>query len=342
MNQNNKSAIITGILGQDGTYLAKHLLNLGYKVIGIRRHTSNSKDDNLRFLRGSPNFHLVYGDITDSASISEIVRLFQPDEFYHLAANSFVGCSWQSPEQVLETNVMGTLKCLEAIKQHKKDCKFYFAGSSEMYGDYVRRIGGSVILNESSPMEAASPYGVSKVAGYQLTKVYRESYGMFTACGILFNHSSAIRGLDFFTRKVTSQLAKIAWGTQEKIKLGNLKFQRDEGWANDYVKAMHLMLQQDKPDDYVIASGETHSGEEWIAKALSHFKLTENVIEIDQSLIRPNEVNILIGDSSKARSVLGWEPTCNYEELLYKMCQYDYYKQSPKQKFQLRADGLII
>jgi len=338
----SKTAIITGIGGMDGFYLSRLLLEKNYRVVGILRRSANKNDARLRTLQGSPNLHLVYGDVTDAASISTIVEQFRPDEFYHLAANSFVGCSWTSPNHVFETNTIGVINCLEALRQFKKDCRFYFAGSSEMYGDYVKRKGGNVLLDENSPMIAASPYGVSKVAGYQMTKVYRESYDMFAACGILFNHSAPHRGEEFFTRKVTSQLAKIFWGRQDQLVLGNLTAKRDEGYSDDYVKAMWLMLQHDKPDDFVISTGETHSCLEWLDHTLDFFHLSSDCVTTSSSLIRPNEVNVLIGDSTKAREVLGWTPSVSYKELNTKMCCYDYHLQSSNPEFARRADEFLF
>lgn len=342
-SQNNKTAIITGIGGMDGYYLSRLLLENGYRVIGILRRSANQNDKRLRTLQGSPNLHLVYGDITDAASICSIVQKFQPDEFYHLAANSFVGCSWQSPSHVIETNTIGTINCLEALRQYKKDCHFYFAGSSEMYGDYVKRTGGNVVLDENSPMIAASPYGVSKVAGYQMTKVYRESYDMFAACGILFNHSAPLRGEEFFTRKVTSQLAKICWGEQDSLALGNLDAKRDEGFSGDYVNAMWLMLQNKKPDDFVIATGETHSCMEWLENSLEFFNLSKGCVAYNvNGLMRPNEVNVLIGNPSKANDVLGWIPQVDYKSLNRKMCTYDYHLQSTDLDVARKADEFLF
>lgn len=341
MQNDKKIAIVTGIGGMDGFYLSHLLLSYGYEVIGILRRSANSNDVRLRTLRGSPNLHLVYGDVTDAASISSIVQLFKPSEFYHLAANSFVGTSWSSPVHYIETNTIGTINCLEAVRQFQKDCRFYFAGSSEMYGDYVRKNGGNILLNENSPMIAASPYGVSKVAGYQMTKIYRESYHMFATCGILFNHSAPLRGQEFFTRKVTSQFAKIKWKQQENIELGNLSARRDEGFSLDYVKAMYLMLQHNKPDDFVIATGQSHSCQEWVDLSLKFFELDSSIIKINQDLFRPNEVNVLIGDASKAQNVLGWKPECNFKQLVDKMCQHDYHAQSPDPAFYRKVDEFI-
>lgn len=338
----SKTAMITGIGGMDGTYLTKYLLSMGYRVIGILRRSANDNSERLRTLKGSPNLTLVYGDVTDASCVSGLVQKFQPDEFYHLAANSFVGTSWESPAHYIETNTIGTIHCLEALRQHKKDCRFYFAGSSEMYGDYVKRTGGEVVLDEECPMVAASPYGVSKVAGYQMTKVYRESYDMFATCGILFNHSDTLRGKEFFTRKVTSQLALVKWGLQDKITLGNLSAKRDEGSSRDYIVAMHLMLQHDTPDDFVIATGETHSCQEWLDASLDFFGLDASHAETSSSLIRPNEVNVLIGNPSKANSVLGWKSTQSYQQLNNNMCKYDYHLQSNDPAVHRKADEFLF
>lgn len=338
-----KTAVISGISGMDGFYLSHYLLSIGYKVVGIMRRSSVNNEWRLKTIMSNTNFSIVYGDITDQASISEIISEYKPDEFYHLAANSFVGCSWSAPNHVIETNTMGTVNCLEAIRQNHKECKFYFAGSSEMYGDYVRRTGGKIVLNEDSPMIAASPYGVSKVAGYQMTKVYRESYDMFASCGILFNHCAPLRGEEFFTRKITSQLARVYWDMQSKVIVGNLAAQRDEGFSLDYVKAMHLMLQHNEPDDFVIATGETHSCQEWVDLSLENFNLQPNHIEVSERFFRPNEVNILIGDASKAKSKLGWSGTVPYKTLNKKMCDYDLHSQCPTQSSLMqKADQFIF
>lgn len=339
---NNRIAMITGVGGMDGFYLSHLLLNKGYRVIGIVRRSANDNTKRLNTLKGSPNFNLVYGDVTDASNIARIVQEFQPSEFYHLAANSFVGCSWDSPNHMFEVNLLGTVNCLEALKQHKRDCRFYFAGSSEMYGDYVKRRGGSVILNEDSPMVAASPYGVSKVAGYQMTKVYRESYDMFATCGILFNHSAPLRGEEFFTRKVTSQLSRICWGLQDKLTLGNLDAFRDEGYSGDYVAAMYSMLQFKTPEDFVIATGKTHSCREWLTVCQQKFELDDDCVMTSDHLKRPNEVNVLIGDASKAKDLLGWQPSCDFYSLASKMCKYDFHVQSPQSAYLQQADEFIF
>ena len=343
MQKDSRTAVVSGISGMDGFYLSHLLLQKDYRVIGIVRRSASDNTKRLSTLKGSPNFHIVYGDVTDSASINRIVQEFQPEEFYHLAANSFVGCSWDSPNHVLETNALGTVNCLEALRQYKKDCRFYFAGSSEMYGDYVKRRGGHVILNEDSPMIAASPYGVSKVTGYQMTKVYRESYDMFAACGILFNHSAPLRGEEFFTRKVTSTLAKIAWGLEKTLCLGNLESKRDEGFSADYVNAMYLMLQHNEPDDFVIATGKTHSCRDWLSKCEKIFGMQDDrCITILDNLKRPNEVNVLIGDASKAHQILKWKADCDFDTLAFKMCQYDLHNFSPDPSIRRHTDEFLF
>ena len=325
-----ETIIISGISGMDGTCLAHYLLSKGHKVIGIVRRNSTSNEQRIQFLKDRPNFHLMYADITDAGSIDRVVECYKPDKFFHLAANSFVHTSWASPNHYVETNTIGTINVLESLRKYAKGCKFYFAASSEQYGKYIKCANGAALLNENSPMNSASPYGVSKVAGYQMTRVFRESYNMFASCGILFNHCHELRGEEFFTRKVTSQLAKVKWGVQDYIELGNLTPQRDEGYSGDYVVAMDMMLNYDKPDDFVIATGKTHSCQKWAELTCAHFDLDFNkVVKVDTDLFRPNEVNVLIGDASKAKRVLGWEPKVSFEDLNYRMCEYDYYAQSP-------------
>lgn len=315
-----KTAIVTGALGMDGMYLSCHLLRMGYKVLGVVRRTVNRDSYRLSILTGNKNFTEIYGDISDAASMATIVHDWQPDEFYHLAANSYVGCSWSSPGQVIDTNTIGTVNCLEAIRLHKPDCKFYFASSSETFGDSLKRTGGD-LLTIDSPMIPASPYGVSKLAGFHLTKIYRESYGMFSACGVLFNHSSLLRGKEFFTRKVTHQLARIKAKKQNYIELGNLSAVRDEGDSKYYVRMMHAILQQDSPSDYLIASGKVFSCEDWLHRSLSYFGLPTCVVEINTNLFRPNEVNILKADISKAKALLPIDDISIDPE---KMCEYDW------------------
>jgi GDPmannose 4,6-dehydratase len=274
MKTNKKTAVVTGVTGQDGYYLAEYLLSLGYKVVGIDRRTSLPTTDRLTRFMGTPNFTLVRGDVTDLSSIQDTVSTFKPDEFYHLAAQSHVGVSWKTPVATCDITGMGTLNCLEAIRKFKPDCRFYFAGSSEQFGNSYSK---SSILNESSSMSPESPYAAAKVFGYNICQVYRRSYDMFTACGILFNHESSVRGRDFVTRKITSQLANIAAGNQEFIELGNMDSFRDWGFAGDYVRAMHAMLQLDEPDDFVIATGETHSVQEFFELTCKYFKFKSSL-----------------------------------------------------------------
>jgi GDPmannose 4,6-dehydratase len=360
--QESKTAVITGITGQDGFYLARLLLAKGYRVVGLVRRTSTPNDERLRTLRGSPNLNLIHGDITDISSIQKAVKLYQPDEFYHLAAQSHVALSWEYPLMTSEVTGIGTLNCLEAIRQEKPDCRFYFAGSSEQFGNslpdgsekvYIPGVGyrgmgvrqevGETKLNERSPMEPESPYAAAKVFGFNQTRVYRRSFDMFATGGILFNHESPLRGENFVTRKITRNLARIKWGLQEKIQLGNMDAYRDWGFAGDYVNAMWLMLQQDEPDDFVIATGETHQVREFFEKCCAFFDLApEEVLEINPAFMRPKDVDVLIGDASKSRDLLGWELECSFDQLVEKMCQYDYHKQAPDPTVFRRADEFLF
>lgn len=338
----SKTAVITGCTGQDGFYLANHLLELGYRVVGMVRRTSIPTDQRLRTLRGSPNMHLVNGDVTDLSSIQNIIREFKPDEFYHLAAQSHVAMSWEYPLATAEVTGLGVLNCLEAIRQEKKDCRFYFAGSSEQFGNSVDRQVSNV-LNEESEMDPESPYAAAKVFGHNITKVYRRSFDMFATCGILFNHESPLRGVEFVTRKITSSLARVYWGLQEYVELGNMDASRDWGFAGDYVKAMHAMLQHDVPDDFVIATGETHSVSKFFNACCHRFDLDpEKVYKVNPKFIRPADVKVLLGDSSKAQKALDWKPECDFESLVLKMCNYDYHLQSPDPEFAKRADEFLF
>jgi len=359
--ENSKTAVITGITGQDGFYLTRHLLDLGYRVVGIIRRTSTPSDIRLRTLKGSPNLHLVHGDITDLPSIQAVVSKFQPDEFYHLAAQSHVALSWEYPVSTADITGLGVLNCLEAIRQTKPDCKFYQAGSSEQFGNslptgneraYVPGVGyrgmgvqpeqGTVKLSETSTMAPESPYAVAKVFGFNMTSCYRRSFDMFAVTGILFNHESPLRGENFVTRKITSQLARIKWGLQDKIQLGNMDACRDWGFSGDYVKAMHLMLQTDEPDDFVIATGNTHSVRKFYEAACRWFELDPNeVLEINPAFMRPKDIDVLLGDPRKAEDLLGWKPECQFDELVDKMCRYDHHLQSPDPAFFRKADEFV-
>jgi GDPmannose 4,6-dehydratase len=338
---NNRTSIITGVTGQDGMYLARHLLSLNYRVVGMRRRTSTSNVSRLRTLMGSPNFHLIDGDVTDISSLQNIIKQFQPDEFYNLAAQSHVAMSWKYPETTSKITGFGVLNCLEAIRQIKPDCKFYQAGSSEQFGNPIFN-GITPILNEDSPMNPESPYAAAKVYGFNMTQIYRRSYNMFASTGILFNHESAMRGEEFVTRKITSGLARIKWGLQEFVELGNLDACRDWGWAFDYVKAMHLILQHNIPDDFVIATGETHSVREFFNECCAWFDFNpENVYRFNPAFKRPKDVEILLGDASKAQKQLGWKSECSFKQLIDKMCQYDYHAQSPDPATFRKADEFI-
>lgn len=328
-----KTAIIPGINGQDGYYLAKFLLCKGYRVVGLQRRTSSSTAWRLDNLPQKEGLHLVPGDITDMSSIVGAIRQFSPDEFYNLAAQSQVWHSFKSPMATLEITGMGAANCLEAVRQHAPDCRFYQAGSSEQFGNAA--IGGRErsevedvyqhILNENSPMLPRSPYGCAKLMAYALTKNYREAYGMFAVGGILFNHESPFRGIEFVTRKITDGVAQIAAGKTDHITLGNLDSYRDWGHAQDYMEAAWMMLQQNKPVDYVIATGETHSIRDFLDVAFAKISVQDwsNYVEINPEFVRPSEVDVLIGDASRARSELGWMSQYSFRDLVGEMVTYD-------------------
>jgi len=353
----SKTAVITGITGQDGFYLAHYLLFLGYRVVGVVRRTSTPSDERLRTLRCSPNLVLVDGDITDVTSLQDVVRTFQPDEFYNLAAMSHVGMSWKYPQMTAETTGIGVLNCLEAIRKEQPKCRFYQAGSSEQFGNSLEVISAPTLiqprrellvpaeykLTEYSPMQPESPYAAAKCYGHDITQVYRRSYDIHASCGILFNHESPLRGEAFVTRKITRALARIHHGLDDHIALGNTAACRDWGFAGDYVKAMHLMLQQDRPDDYVIATGETHSVQEFLTIACGHFDLDpDEVLRIDDQFKRPKDVEVLLGDANKARDVLGWRPEKSFEDLVTIMCEHDRHYYSPHADQRSKADEYLF
>lgn len=314
----SKSALITGITGQDGSYLAELLLEKGYKVYGLIRRTSIIIDQRIdKFVN---EVELIDGDLLDQLSLVKAVQIAQPDEIYNLAAQSFVQTSWQQPALTGEYTALGVTKMLEAARLLNKPVKFYQASSSEMFGKVVE-----VPQRETTPFYPRSPYGVAKVYGHWITVNYRESYNMFAVSGILFNHESPRRGLEFVTRKITNAVARIKLGLQDELRMGNLDARRDWGFAGDYVKAMWLMLQQEEPDDYVVATGETHSVREFLDLAFNYvgIKDWDKYVKLDPRYFRPAEVDLLVGDPTKAKQKLGWEPTVSLAELVGMMVEAD-------------------
>lgn len=319
-----KKALITGITGQDGSYLAEFLLSKGYKVYGLRRRTSTPNFDNIGHLLNK--IDLISGDLLDLSSLIEAIRTSDPDEVYNLAAQSFVADSWPQAIYTGYATGMGVTNILEAIRLTKPEIRFYQASSSEMFGKVLE-----TPQKETTPFYPRSPYAVSKVCGHWITVNYRESYDMFTCSGILFNHESPRRGLEFVTRKVTDAVAKIKLGLQKELRLGNLDAKRDWGYAGDYVKAMWLMLQQENPDDFIIATGETHSVKELVEVAFGYVGLDwRKYVVQDAKLMRPAEVDLLLGDPQKAKTKLGWEPEVSFEDLIKMMIDSDLNKYSSK------------
>jgi len=313
-----KRALITGVNGMDGSHLADLLLEKGYEVYGMERRTSSPNRTNTSHLEGK--IHFINGDLTDQNSLLRCLKESDPQEIYNLGAMSFVGESWNTPEQTGDVNGLGVLRMLEAIKEDGEDRKFYQASTSEMFGRMVENPA-----NENTPFYPRSPYGVAKLYGHWITKNYRESYDMFATSGILFNHESERRGIEFVTRKITDGVARIHLGLQDKIMLGNLDSYRDWGYAPDYCEAMWLMLQQDTPDDYVIATGKTHSIREFLDNVFEHIGITdwEKYVGQDSRFMRPAEVDVLRGDSTKAKTELGWKPKTSFQQLVYKMVGND-------------------
>ncbi len=313
-----KKAIITGITGQDGSYLADLLLSKGYEVHGMVRRASTETFERINHLVGRVRLHQA--DLLDQLSIIDVFREVHPDEVYNLAAMSFVPTSWKQPVLTGEFTAIGVTRVLEAIRLlNPRGIKFYQASSSEMFGKVCE-----TPQRETTPLYPRSPYGVAKVYGHYITVNYRESYGMFACSGILFNHESPRRGLEFVTRKVTDAVARIKLGLAKELRLGNLEAKRDWGYAGDYVKAMWLMLQQDRPDDYVIATGETHSVRELVEEAFGHVGLDwQKFVVQDPALMRPAEVDLLVGDASKAERVLRWQPEVDFRGLVRMMVDAD-------------------
>jgi len=344
-----KKTLITGITGQDGSYLAELLLGKGYEVHGIIRRASTFNTSRIDHLYADPHINgvklfLHYGDLSDGSNINRILEKVRPDEIYHLGAQSHVRVSFDIPEYTGDVSGLGTLRILDAIRETGIKTKFYQASSSEMFGKALE-----IPLKETTPFYPRSPYGVAKVYAYWITKNYREAYGLFACNGILFNHESPRRGETFVTRKITRGLARIKLGKEKRLYLGNLDAKRDWGYAKDFVEGMWLILQQDKPDDYLLATNETHTVREFAEKTAQHLgfdlvwkgkginekgldkKTGKIIIEIDPKYFRPAEVDILLGDYSKAKKQLGWEPKLRFNELVKIMAKADYENESQKQ-----------
>ncbi len=313
-----RKAFVTGITGQDGSYLAELLLEKGYQVFGLTRRTSTQNFARIAHLMHEPNLKLISGDLIDQHSLTFALKDIQPDEIYNLAAQSFVKASWEQPVLTGEFTAIGVTRVLEAMRLACPDAKFYQASSSEMFGKVKE-----TPQTEETPFYPRSPYGVAKVYGHWITVNYRESYDMFAVSGILFNHESPRRGLEFVTRKIANAVARVKLGKQTHVELGNLDAKRDWGYAKDYVEAMWLMLQQDQPDDYVVATGETHSVKEFLQLACKAAGLEnwEDVYKHNPAFDRPAEVDLLIGDPSKAQKHLGWKPSIDFEELVTLMVE---------------------
>jgi GDPmannose 4,6-dehydratase len=313
----SRRALITGITGQDGAYLARWLLEQGYEVHGIVRRSSTENFDRIADIRERVRLHQA--DLLDQLSLVRVVEKAQPDELYNLAAQSFVPASFEQPLLTGEFTALGVTRVLEAVRSVDRSIRFYQASSSEMFGKVQEEP-----QRETTPLWPRSPYGVAKVYGHWITVNYRESYGLFACSGILFNHESPLRGKEFVTRKISDAVARIKHGRQEKLKLGNLDAQRDWGFAGDYVRAMWMMLQQEEPDDFVIATGVKHSVRDFCQLAFAHAGLDwQDYVETDQTLVRPADVNTLCGDASKAKKHLGWKPDVSFAELVSMMVDAD-------------------
>ena len=313
-----RRALITGINGMDGSHLADLLLEKGYEVFGMERRTSSPNRRNSKHLEGKITF--LTGDLTDQNSLRRCLVKSNPHEVYNLAAQSFVGESWNTPEQTGDVTGLGALRMLEAIREYGRDIRYYQASTSELYGRMVENPA-----KETTPFYPRSPYGVAKLYGHWITKNYRESYDMFNVSGILFNHESERRGVEFVTRKITDGVARIHLGLEDYVTLGNLDAKRDWGYSPDYVESMWLMLQQDEPDDYVIATGKEHTIREFLDAAFTAVNITdwEKYVLQDERYMRPAEVAVLCGDSTKAREKLGWTPTTPFEEMVRRMVKND-------------------
>lgn len=312
-------ALITGLTGQDGAYLAKFLLEKNYEVYGTYRRLSTPNFWRLQYLDVFDKIKLIPVDLIDSASLLEAIKVSNPDEVYHLAAQSFVGASFEQPIGTGDITGLGVARILEAVRNFNPKIKFYQASTSELYGR-----GDSTSQNENTPFHPSSPYAIAKLYGYWLTKIYREGYKLFACNGILFNHESPLRGLEFVTRKISNSVAKISLGIEKELKLGNLEAKRDWGYAPEYVESMWLMLQQDEPDDYVIATNEAHSVKEFLEKAFNIVGLNwKNYVKVDKRLLRPLDVMMLKGDYSKTKEKLNWKPKTKFNELVEIMVKED-------------------
>lgn len=314
-----KKALITGITGQDGAYLAEFLLDKGYEVYGVYRRLSTPNFWRLQYLNILDRVNFIPADLIDATSLIGAIKISQPDEIYHLAAQSFVEASFEQPIGAGEVTGLGVIRILEALREINPKIKFYQASTSELYGD--NNLGAQT---EDTPFHPSSPYAAAKLYGYWVTKIYRESYGIFACNGILFNHESPLRGLEFVTRKISNAVAKIALGLANELRLGNLEAKRDWGYAPEYIKAMWLLLQQEQPDDYVIATNETHSVKEFAEKAFHIAGLDwQKYVKVDKRFLRPLDINFLRGDYSKAKQQLGWEPIVKFDLLAEIMVKED-------------------
>jgi GDPmannose 4,6-dehydratase len=312
-----RKAFITGITGQDGSYLAEILLEKGYEVFGMIRRSSSFNTARIDHIFG--DIELVFGDLSDGSALNQLMRTIRPDEVYNLGAQSHVRVSFDIPEYTADTDAMGTLRLLDAIREEGVQARFYQASSSEMFGK-----AREIPQTEETPFHPRSPYGVSKVFSYWITRNYREAYGMFAVNGILFNHESPRRGPTFVTRKITRAVGAILRGEQSELRLGNLEAKRDWGYAKEYMEGAWQMLQLDEPDDFVLATGETHSVAEFLAEAFGHADLDwRDYVQIDERYYRPAEVDMLIGDYSKAKEKLGWKPKVRFAELVHMMVDAD-------------------
>lgn len=325
-----KTALITGILGQDGPYLAKLLLEKDYKVYGLIRRYANPNFSNTDYLEVTDKIDFISGDMTDEASMMNIIKTIQPDEVYNLAAQSFVGASWDQAKVTTEINSLGVLYLLNAIKLFSPTTKFYQASTSEMFGNSHK----DGLQTEETPFHPRSPYAIAKLYAYWMTINFKESYGMYCANGILFNHESPIRGMEFVTRKITDGVARIKLGLAKEIRLGNLDSKRDWGFAGDYVEAMWLMLQQEKADNYIVSTGETHSIRDFLDIAFKHVGIKDwkKYVKLDPRFKRPAELFSLHGTNGKAKKVLGWKPKVKFEKLVKMMVDADMKRLSPEKK----------